>query len=252
MSEFLRHDFAQYIGTWSGAGAGTVVPRSTQLDRDGLQAINCSHFNSVILQLTGTWAGSVQIQFSNDGTNWTAFTSLQSGGGLSTTFTTNGTYGVTVFGKYARIQCTAYTSGTITANFVLTAAYAPYTNSTTFTPIASVSQGASTNHHLISAATTNATSVKTSNAVINNAVFSNNGAAVAYVKLYDKASAPTVGTDTPVATILVPVNGTVVLGSGYVGMRLATGLAYAITGGMAVADVTAVAATQVSISINYT
>ena len=252
MSEFLRHDFAQYIGTWSGAGAGTVVPRSTQLDRDGLQAINCSHFNSVVLQLTGTWTGTVQIQFSNDGTNWVVFPTLQNSGGLLSSFTTNGTYGISVFGKYVRVQCTAYTSGTINANFVMTAAYAPYGNTSSFTPISSVSQGASTFHHLISAASTNATSVKTSNAVINNAVFSNNGAAVAYVKLYDKASAPTVGTDTPVATILIPVNGTVVLGGGYVGERFATGLAYAITGGMSVADVTAVAATQVSVHINYT
>jgi len=250
MSEYLRHDFAQYTGTLGATG--TVVPRSTQLDRDGLQAINCSHFNSVTLQLTGTWAGSIQLQFSNDGTNWNAWPTLQNSGGLLSTFTTNGIYSISVMGKYVRIQCTAYTSGTITANVVLSAAYTPYSNTNSFTISPLSTQGAVSSHHLISAATTNATSVTTTQTTINNAVFSNNGATVAYVKLYNKASAPTVGTDTPAATILVPINGTVVLGGGYAGTRFSLGVAYAITGGMAVADATAVAATQVSVHINYT
>lgn len=125
-------------------------------------------------------------------------------------------------------------------------------NTASVTPIPQATQGASSTHHLISAANTNPTSIKTTAANVNEAIFSNNGASVAYVKIYNKASAPTVGTDTPVATILVPSNGTVGMSFGNFGLRLTTGLAAAITGGMAVADTTAVAAAQVSWHFNYT
>lgn len=125
-------------------------------------------------------------------------------------------------------------------------------NTPTFTPTPSANFGAGSTHHLISAANTNATSIKTTAANVNEAIFSNNGASVAYVKIYNKASAPTVGTDTPVATVLVPSNGTVGMAFGNFGLRLTAGLAIAITGGMAVSDTTAVAAAQVSSHFSYT
>ena len=115
------------------------------------------------------------------------------------------------------------------------------------------SDGHSTWHHLISAATTNATSVKASAGQVGHMMVSNNHATnLAYFKLYNKASAPTVGTDTPVATIVIPAARSVIIPFSAVGARFSTGIAYAITGGMAVSDTTAVAAAQVGISINYT
>lgn len=110
----------------------------------------------------------------------------------------------------------------------------------------------STTHHLISAATTNATSVKASAGNIYGGAITNNGAANAYFKLYNKASAPTVGTDTPIATLLIPPSRTLYLASVWpLGCRLTTGIAYALTTGMAVADTAAVAAAQCSVHINY-
>lgn len=120
------------------------------------------------------------------------------------------------------------------------------------TPSPSANVGASSTHHLISAATTNATSVKTTPININEGIWSNNGASAAYIKLYNKTSAPVVGTDTPVATIMIPAGGTVQMAFGNFGLRLTSGLGIAITGGMAVSDTTAVAAAQVSSHINYT
>ena len=115
------------------------------------------------------------------------------------------------------------------------------------------SDGHSTWHHLISAATTNATSVKASAGQVGHMMLSNNHATnLAYFKLYNKASAPTVGTDIPVATIVIPAARSVIIPFSSVGARFSTGIAYAITGGMAVADTTAVAAAQVGVSINYT
>lgn len=118
------------------------------------------------------------------------------------------------------------------------------------TPAATV--GANTTHHLISAATTNSTLVKATALTINSLVVSNNGAAVAYFKLYSKNTAPTVGTDTPVLTMLIPIGGTVVYDCGPCGWRLAAGTGYGISGGIAIADTTAVAVSQVSVHIVYT
>jgi hypothetical protein len=108
-------------------------------------------------------------------------------------------------------------------------------------------------YQLISAATTNATSLKASAGQVGSIICGNNGGAIAYLKLYDKASAPTVGTDTPLHTIMIPGN---TAGSGFsysppAGLKFATGIAFAVTGGMAVADTTAVAAAQVCVNLGY-
>lgn len=60
---------------------------------------------------------------------------------------------------------------------------------------------------LTSAATTNATSVKTTGGTIYNIVASNTGVTDVYLKIYNKASAPTVGTDIPVYTCVIPAGG---------------------------------------------
>ena len=66
---------------------------------------------------------------------------------------------------------------------------------------------------LTSAATTNATSVKTTGGTIYNIVASNTGVTDVYLKIYNKASAPTVGTDIPVYTFVVPNGGNFVFDS---------------------------------------
>jgi hypothetical protein len=111
--------------------------------------------------------------------------------------------------------------------------------------------GAGTTHHLISAATTNATSVKASAGTVNHIVVSNVNAAVRYFKLYNKASAPTVGTDTPVLTLAIPPASVQSIVLGTRGLRLSTGIAYALTTGIAVADTGAVAASEHAVHISY-
>lgn len=113
----------------------------------------------------------------------------------------------------------------------------------------SAAQGASNTHHLISAATTNATAVKGSAGTINGGVISNSNAAARFFKLYNKATAPTVGTDTPVMTLLLPPGSSTLLPCGQ-GLRLSTGIAYALTTGIAVAD-TAAVGTDISVHLNY-
>jgi hypothetical protein len=123
---------------------------------------------------------------------------------------------------------------------------------TNVTPIMSTSQGASTHFHHISAASTNATLVKNAAGVIGAIALSNNAASPRYVKFYNQTTAPTVGTSVPVRTIMVPANSTIDLDTGAFGIRHATGISIAITGGIAVADTTAVGANEVVVNISYT
>lgn len=104
-----------------------------------------------------------------------------------------------------------------------------------------------TSFRLLSAASTNATSLKASAGTLYFLYAVNLNAAVRYLKLYNKASAPTVGTDTPVATLPIPASAT---GAGFVlpmdpGMDFSTGIAYAVTTGVADADTGAVAANEI-------
>lgn len=79
-----------------------------------------------------------------------------------------------------------------------------------------------------STATTNATSVKSSAARLVGMSLQNTSAAVKYLKFFNKASAPTLGTDTPVWTVAVPANGSREI-TMPVGIGFTVGLAYAIT-----------------------
>ena len=114
--------------------------------------------------------------------------------------------------------------------------------------------GGATSNHLISggtsAASTNATSVKTSQGCVQSISLTNASASWRYFKLYNKASAPTVGTDTPAAVIGMPPNSSNTHIS-VSGINLTLGIAYAITAGMANTDTTAIAAGDCSVSINY-
>ena len=108
-----------------------------------------------------------------------------------------------------------------------------------------------------SAATTNGALILTGTSGLQSFYASNIGAAVAYVKLYNVAVAPVVGTDVPEMIIPVPaavgtVAGVATLPIGYSGFRFASGLGIAITGLMADTDTTAVAAGQVKVKLSRT
>ena len=100
------------------------------------------------------------------------------------------------------------------------------------------------------AASTNATLVKSSAGTIGSVTGSNTNAAVRYLKVYNKATAPTVGTDTPLRTIMLPPNGTVHLDFPK-GLRTSLGIGIGMTTGAAVADTGAVAAAEVISGMEY-
>ena len=85
---------------------------------------------------------------------------------------------------------------------------------------------------------TNAASIKASVGNLFELTLSNTSASAAYVKLYNKSSAPTVGTDVPVMTIPVARLSAFVQNFGVIGKRFTSGIAIAVTGGIEATDTT--------------
>jgi len=116
---------------------------------------------------------------------------------------------------------------------------------------ASATVGAGTiNARIKAAASTNPTLVLTGARKLFGYTVYNTTAAKKYLKLYNKATAPTVGTDVPVATIEIPANGS----ASYfnpMGKAFGLGLCYAITGALADTDTTVVAVDDVTGHLDY-
>jgi hypothetical protein len=109
-----------------------------------------------------------------------------------------------------------------------------------------------TPYTLVSAATNNATSVKASAGVVTHIYAYNRSSSEKYVKLYNKASAPSPASDSSllVHNIPVPPSGGVVVPL-EPGLRFSTGIAFAIVGSYETSDNTSVAAGDVILNLSY-
>ncbi len=105
-------------------------------------------------------------------------------------------------------------------------------------------------YHKISAASTNADTVKAAAGLVTGYYLVNSAATFRYVKLYNKASNPTVGTDTPRCVYGIP-------GGGAANMNydppilFETGIAIAIVTGIADSSAGAVAANDVAVTLHF-
>jgi hypothetical protein len=79
----------------------------------------------------------------------------------------------------------------------------------------------------------------------------NNASSIRVVKLYNKASAPTVGTDTPSHTIVLPANSGANVFTD-TGIAFSAGIGLGVTTGIADNDTTAPTANDVTVNIFYT
>jgi hypothetical protein len=252
-------------GTLTGRAASTVVSGSLGALNATLDGTtDLGGYGSVRMQVAGTFTGTITFQVSNDQTNWITKTLNTQNAGAGNTAPITGIWFGDIGARYFRANMTAYTSGTATVTLVYSAVPAAIPASTVYTLASSTfkSSGtapATTDSALVvttspnavaaataftatSAATTNATSTKTSAGNLFTVTISNPSAATVYFKVHNKATAPTVGTDVPVATIPVAATSSVTQQFGAYGMRLTTGLAWAVTGAFAATDTTAVAA----------
>jgi len=167
-------------------------------------------------------------------------------------------FGFGISCKYVRARIsTAFTGGTVQAITQFSqASFADISlnvqQATAGNLLATVTPTSSSNTVAAqAAASTNSTLVKNGAGNLLTVALTNMTAAAKYFKLYNKASAPTVGTDTPVQTIPIPANSIVVFEYGPVGMRFGTGIGFGITGAMADADTTALAANDVKVHLTY-
>lgn len=173
--------------------------------------------------------------------------------------------------KRFRVRATARTSGTQSWRFVqgtyatepIPAAQASATQAVSGTVTATVTAGTvnpvapATPYFVNSLATTNGALILTGTSNVSSVYITNEGASVAYVKLYNKASAPTVGTDIPEMTFPIPaasggVPGVFNPNIGFHGFRFALGLGIAITRNAVHTDTTAIGAGEVKVKLSRT
>lgn len=151
--------------------------------------------------------------------------------------------------KWFRVRCTtAVTTNSIAFTTILRGSYATepapaiQTHAVTGSGTFSVLPAAATNYNLTSAASTNAAVVKSSAGSLGELSIFNPSAAAVYVKLYNKNTTPTVGTDVPTVTIPVAAGALVTLEFGQMGKRFSSGIGIAITAAAVATDTAAVAA----------
>ena len=231
---------------------------------------NVERFSNLMIHCTGTFS-TVNVTFegslnSTNGTDGNWFTVQGARSNANTPETTTGNlsaapayaWELSVNAlKWFRVRATAWTSGTQVWTMI------PGTYATEPIPIAQVTatqpvsgtvtatKTTPTPLNTSSAATTNPVLVKGSAGTLFGIVASNVGAAVAYLKLYNKATAPSVGTDVPVLTIPIPAGGVIPIQFGTLGHRFALGIGIGITAGLADNDTAAVAAAQVKVLTTY-
>ena len=243
----------------------------------GTLAADVASASNVTMHVTGTFAGhNCTFEASIDGgTTWFGVQAVRTN--ANTIEATTGVLGAAP--AYAwklsvnsftnvRVRATAHTSGTaawriqpssmatepgpaVPVHGVTQSGTWNIGTVTTVTAAAATTTPANgTSYNAVSAASTNATSVKASAGNLFEITASNVTATATFVKLYNKASAPTVGTDVPVLTISVPANTTVAMQFGSQGKRFATGIALAVTAAAAATD-TAAAVAGVQLNATY-
>lgn len=221
--------------------------------------VDTNGMSTLAIQTTGTYTGALTLQGTLDDVNWVSFGGLplinvNTGGSLvSITSALQSVFqaDVSAFSQ-VRISANAAVTGSVvvTLSTSLTDAMVGLDSplpagANTIGAVTMVTAGsppAATSHDLTAAATTNATSVKGTAANLYEVSLTNYAAYTTFFKVYNKATAPTVGTDIPVATLEVAANSSRVIEFGALGLRLTTGYAFAMTKLQADTDTTVLVA----------
>jgi hypothetical protein len=232
-----------------------------------LLIIDCQNLEGVSIQCTsmGT-TGVVTPNWSNNGTTFVAATLTTTVGTAVSTFNAAGMWTTPVLGRYLRLRLTTATTGGTTtlavqgiaqaSNFPVAQQIITGTVTASGTVTATVTPPApATPYFVNSAASTNGALILTGTSSLHAFYATNEGASPAYVKLYNKATAPTVGTDIPEMTIPVPAAASGVPGvanpmMGFLGFRFALGLGIAITRNAVYTDTTAIGAGEVKVKLS--
>ena len=243
------------INTQNLVPTGIATPGSAVVART-------SSFGLATIQVTGTYTGALTIQgtLGDIDSGWVTL-----GGSVILNMNTNAfsatipsaaqsIYQVDVSGLSA-IRVTGLAAVTGAANVsislsddisIMALQGGNMTLSASTASIGTIATPAGTAYAATTAASTNAAVVKSTAGNLFEITVSNPTATPAYVKLYNKATAPTVGTDVPVLTIPVAATaagaGTVTINFGQIGKRFVTGIGIAVTGAAVATDTTATVA----------
>ena len=263
----------------TGASAQTVVVNNILNPTSGTTGLSVAGYRAASVQVISTGTGGTFIfEQSNDNTNWVALpifnAALVTGVPITAAITATSSTIIYTFPLrcvYLRLRiATTITGGSIqaftrigtdpwtaSAQLVASNTAANLAATVSGTVTATVTGGTTlpvtpTQTFTNSAATTNATSTKASAGTVWSVVATNVNAAARYLKMYNKASAPTVGTDVPVLTITLPASQSVTIHGGSNGIRFGTGIAWALTTGSADSDTAAVAVNEIKVAIAYT
>lgn len=228
-------------------GGGTLIAGGIQaLDLSGTGAGPWSFANIIVDGLVGTNRAAVKAASTAPAATDPALVVAQSPNALDFGSGTAGSKTQRFIMDSSQLSALATTAQAMAAGFQLTA-------NPTDQPVPNKVQAqgnGSTSSRVVAAASTNATSLKASAGNITEIDLFNVAAYDIFVKFYNKASAPTVGSDTPTWT--VPIKA----GTGYsksfkYGKSFATGVAFAMTKLQADSDTTVLVASDVTGTIDW-
>ena len=226
---------------------------ATALNEFVLPSLNSEQYAFISIQLLGTWVASITFEGSNDNTTFysIATTDPSANGTGQVTATINRVVKVPVLTKYIRARVSAYTSGTISAvayghrnenssGLISSLGTIELQAETTkkIGNVGLVADGTPNYQKFISGAGLNATAVKGSPAKLTILNIVNGAATLRYFKIYNKASAPTVGTDIPLITITLPNGSSSFTLPAFIGIDFSVGLSFACTLGVGDDDTT--------------
>lgn len=227
--------------------------------------------DTVSIQTVGTYTGALSLQGTIDGTVWVTLSGgaqiFNMANGASSGTIGSATQGIfqSGIGSFTRVRVTglaamtgsvAVTMRAVDGNgYVGIDAPIPAGANTvgavnqagTWTVTATPANPTST--AIESTASLNLSSVKATAGNIYTVWASNPTATPAFLKIYNKASAPVVATDTPIRTVSIPANSDVGINFGEIGYRCSLGIALALTGAIGKTDATnTVAGVQIGVA----
>jgi hypothetical protein len=218
---------------------------------------------SASFSITGTYVATANFEMSLDsGTTWFALACARSDVAAGSIAISTGTGGVWEAAlpagtTHVRLRGSGFGSGTLVARVACAvAAYEPAISANVLSVPANQSIVASTRSSNGSNVYRNintgaGANVKGSSCNLYAFQATNLAASARFVKLYNKGSAPTVGTDTPLLTVAIPAGQSVSLSSADLGATFTLGLGIAATQAIADADTTLAAANEVVTNIFY-
>ena len=115
--DYLVDDITVY-GTNTEQGSLTAG----SLNADLMPSTDVSVYKTGVIQVAGTWSGTLTVQGANDNSNWNTITVFNPGSLTSppaSSITGNGHYVFAIAHKFIRIRMTSYSSGTATGTLEL-------------------------------------------------------------------------------------------------------------------------------------